>query len=384
MLFLLCVAWAGAELAAQTPAENTQPAAVTITVKDELSGKPLEGVAAVFREITPASRAEPIKATTDNAGQAVLKLTPGKQYRFSFHKYGYILPHARTLTSADSLAVELTLKALAVLAGIVVDDKGSPLADAIVSVTYDRAAVRTNERGEFEIPFHPTLHWPFRQEVSRNNLLLVRHVRRNLIAVAEIPAAVQSDSIRRYMYKEVIAATQGAELDGRVLDSRGKPVADADVEVQSERAEMKLPLYCSARTGADGTFLLPALPVGWKYEVQISRKKYGLASVKTDQTAPGRQPLGNIVLEDANLSISGKVVDAAGTPVPNVQLGLFSINGICPLQMDMTTTDAQGGFRFDDLPKGNVELLISLPDKPGQSQTVKADAGRDDVVVRLE
>ncbi|HEV2814190.1 MAG TPA: Pvc16 family protein [Solirubrobacteraceae bacterium] len=58
---------------------------------------------------------------------------------------------------------------------------------------------------------------------------------------------------------------------GLVVDSRGKRVAGASVEVRVEQAAPRPPLLLTALTGADGTFVLSALPGGVHDVVARSR-----------------------------------------------------------------------------------------------------------------
>ena len=61
-------------------------------------------------------------------------------------------------------------------------------------------------------------------------------------------------------------AGESVRLSGRVLDSGGKPVANACVFAAATKDSSRIPEYISAWTGADGRYTL-SVPVGGKYYV---------------------------------------------------------------------------------------------------------------------
>jgi len=118
-----------------------------------------------------------------------------------------------------------------------------------------------------------------------------------------------------------ITLTPAVTLIGRVTDLQGRPIAGADVNPSVHTGWPyggSFGLTVFKRTDGNGRYEIKALPVGQKYHIGVGLVDgYGENAVKLGLLEqPGRIELEDIVLLQANLSVSGIVFDESDTPVP--------------------------------------------------------------------
>jgi RNA polymerase sigma-70 factor (ECF subfamily) len=134
-------------------------------------------------------------------------------------------------------------------------------------------------------------------------------------------------------------------------------------------------------TDAEGHALVEGLPPG----LHVVRAEN--TRVEVDVREGARQQVR--VVKGLGMGISGRVVDASGDPVAGAQVGVGGPAAV------MKTSDAEGRFRFDDLPPGDYHLgvLVRRPDgvlsararaRPGDEVTLRLPAGRARLLVRVE
>jgi beta-lactamase regulating signal transducer with metallopeptidase domain/5-hydroxyisourate hydrolase-like protein (transthyretin family) len=139
----------------------------------------------------------------------------------------------------------------------------------------------------------------------------------------------------------------GGSVYGVVNDSKGKPVAGAEIFNQGGSSnEVR-----KAKSDAQGKYLLDDVYSDSIGHQLVVRAK-GLAPQRVDfRPGPAKQPAEvNVQLEPGH-GIKGRVVNEAGKPVPGVWVHFGEGNS--PAGMfygGSATTDAQGRFQFDSLP----------------------------------
>lgn len=168
----------------------------------------------------------------------------------------------------------------------------------------------------------------------------------------------------------------GVRLGGFVLDGAGLPVAAAEVSAELEKgaadqalappppkaldagvsvaidagAATSAPaIRVSLPTGLDGRFVVEGLEPG-RYRVRVTGAGLLPAEVRY---VPVPSDATRIVVS-RQVGIAGRVTDAAGKPVANVNVGVRgdAIGG----QLDRTT-DAAGAFSFPELPEGRYQVF---------------------------
>ena len=166
--------------------------------------------------------------------------------------------------------------------------------------------------------------------------------------------------------------TQSASA--RVVDENHRPVADAQVfllvhiklrEDATGLSVARLPVYGPLRTDAAGKFTLPNLVADSSYSVNA--RHWGYAAAEADfRVETGRKPeVPDLVLMANSLPLAGRVVDAAGKPVAEVEVTIARLiqtpdHATMAQGFRSMRTDRDGRFQFFGLPKGEYRLMATL------------------------
>ncbi len=212
------------------------------------------------------------------------------------------------------------------------------------------------------------------------------------------PAALKmfQDEVAR-----ALAADPQGEIACRVVDSRGEPVAGAQVNPQLWLTILPTsgPRSCSSYrygdqpgaagpTDADGRRVISKLCKG-KYKVRVTApgKAWAEKSVVLDPSAESASI--EIMLADGRV-IAGRILDEEGKPVPGATVRadqwdrvedttVFSASceWLRPLAVD-----SEGRFRFDDLPAGYYTFVVTAAGFARQ-EVKDIPAGKKDLRIRL-
>jgi hypothetical protein len=196
--------------------------------------------------------------------------------------------------------------------------------------------------------------------------LLVTHPGRNLASVADHPATYVAFARDSAAIEEPVHVTLRAAvtLRGLVTDQGGKPIAGARVEAGTG---------CTATTDADGKYTVTGIAPGTVYEARAVAEGYALGSAplgpRQVPAAGSTVELPNVVLAKADQALSGVVVDASGSPIPDAsvtaQLGAVRImvRGQLTDHLDSVQSDKDGRFTVSGL--------------RGKALALRATGGRD-------
>lgn len=159
-------------------------------------------------------------------------------------------------------------------------------------------------------------------------------------------------------------------VTGRVVDTDGNPLAGAlvrtdlrDTSTQMGNVDEHWRYGTYANTGPDGRFTLRSCWPGMDWDMRVTMPGHGESTVARQPLRDGESiDLGDIVLEPADLSVNGIVVDGTGQPVPNVRVragaagpGLSRRPPSHPLGAD-ASSGADGRFRITHLPRKQIRL----------------------------
>ena len=146
-------------------------------------------------------------------------------------------------------------------------------------------------------------------------------------------------------------------IEGRVVSTAGEPIAKAAVRIYvSDGRETAGAIYVE-RTTADGAFAVAGLPPG-TYVVDAGKDGYQTASRAPSLTiARGQTERIDIQLRPM-LTVSGRVIDQSGNPVPNVTVSLRSPRLARLYANRQAATDDFGKFRLTDVAPSN--YLVSI------------------------
>jgi len=148
---------------------------------------------------------------------------------------------------------------------------------------------------------------------------------------------------------------------GLVLDQAGRPVANATVTIDNKRAfsyyesMSKDPSYplaaeaieASAPTGSDGRFYIESVPIGTGWlvsQIRVSALSPGLYGEKMVRCVAGMQECYVEVELLPDATLEGRVVDEAGSPVPEASIGIMALFNY--MVRPDTKTAADGTFEI--------------------------------------
>lgn len=145
----------------------------------------------------------------------------------------------------------------------------------------------------------------------------------------------------------VMVMKKGLPVNGRVLDTQGKPIAGAHVYQGGDRFGSNYP---ETKTDADGNFKFAHCRPNAELVLTVTAK--GCAPDQKSMTLDKELKDIEFRLEPGHL-IKGRVVDSAGKPVPNVMIATDTWRGHRALTVRFDT-DAKGHFEWKEAPADEV------------------------------
>jgi len=279
----------------------------------------------------------------------------------------------RQVPSSPAAGVTNAVKTIRI-AGTVVDSAGKPLAGAVVECYQYDSGYRSFTANEMRVKQRVTTgtDGAFECRVPANTSMLV--VRKPGLA----PGWRQFYSLSNHRTEERVILTPPSSIKGIVVDESDDPVAGVEVwlsyacavvEPEEERRTYNYltgkPLRdCfSARTAADGTFVIQGFPTNASAEFAVGKSGKVVRSPQRDgispdtmQYQPGQRDL-KLVLDPAG-SIEGKVMAKETGQL----LAGFSLwaqptrGGYYGREPRPAESGADGIFRLPDLPAGSYSL----------------------------
>lgn len=291
------------------------------------------------------------------------------------------------------------------------DSKGEPIADAIVTAT-DRGKgdgfgflIRGgNMRGEK--PYSASARSDSDGNVQlRVNSGMTFKVEAHGEFFAPVTTEIAALTAGEVVDLGILTLTSGDRLVGRVLDPEGKPVVGAVVRLSDSGSSMMRGSTISrkAKTDENGDYLIDGLPTG-KYRVRAQSSGFLADEVNPlSVSGTGRKVEANFRLSEGRV-IEGTVVDLDGQPIEgawvapqmrfdNMDMGFDlddfefgegdeSQENANPGWPGSVLTDAQGRFKLGGLEELDVSLVIGA-DGYSISRTAVPNIG-EEVLVRLK
>lgn len=146
---------------------------------------------------------------------------------------------------------------------------------------------------------------------------------------------------------------RGTELSGRVVTSKGRPMAGVKIIDRRKWWEIQ------AVSDKDGRFTISGVRPGQKLSLKAELKEKRLRGYANVEVQPGDEV--KILLEEyETTSVSGRVVDGKGKPITgaNIQLTRWDTASGFGLGSNVAITDSSGRFEITDLIVGD-EYRIS-------------------------
>jgi len=278
------------------------------------------------------------------------------------------------VTSPRTAPVEILVKPrLPLVKGIVVDGRGQPVENGSVTVGLGQR-VLTDKQGRFEAMQNP---------LYPSHLVVVRDPKRHLASASFFYNALQE---MRVVLRPSIAVT------GRVIDDRGRGIANAKVNLQlnCKRPGRPRNIHGTAhlrgtRTDSEGYYRLDTvmpLKRTFSYHISYEATDYGSTRYSLKQRMKQGEEFGipDMQLVSLDGCISGVVLDEHDHPVANKPVFVGSDAGGAH-DGRATSTDEQGRFEFNRIPQGPVTLQAGFGQGPDAAY-IFAQSG-DNVAIKL-
>jgi hypothetical protein len=233
--------------------------------------------------------------------------------------------------------IEFLLEREPSVSGVVLDEKGQPVSGVTVNVLPGEGDILTDAAGKFNI------NWS-EGHTAEHRYILAQDEERNLEALEEIKDASRPINI---------TLKSGLTLFGLVTEPNGKAISAARVQLGASIPGWGVNIGNEVISDTTGRYEIKAVPPqqeGVQYQIEAAAEGYGnfeLRGFSPENAVNNRVDLEPLVLQPANLSVSGVVADANGKPVPNSPVFLGGRLGNPPGQPSLGKfTDEKGQFSF--------------------------------------
>jgi peroxiredoxin/protocatechuate 3,4-dioxygenase beta subunit len=338
VLVLVGLGRAGAD---QTPPSPPQPGRLLIHAVAAATGAPLEGVSVDCRRWAEGKPSNS-KLVTDKEGTAVYEWQPRApigRLTLTARKPGYAPIHIQWDDGAHPIelpaAKELRLEPATPVGGVIKDETGRPVTGAQVQVmapatesmlsnyVFTVGSAKTDAAGRWRVDDGPAN--------LASAFLSVTH-----------PDFRRGGGRPSHDLDSTVVLTRGLTLQGRVLDSGGHPIKNAQAVLGHDIWGTNPP---RATSGDDGTFVLRNCAAGASI---VTVQADGFAPQIQDVRVENETPPVAFRLEPA-ATIRFRVVDAAGNPLAGVDVAADTWRGHRSLTY-RKVTDADGRLTWPSAP----------------------------------
>jgi len=242
-----------------------------------------------------------------------------------------------------------------IITGTVKDEQGQPVKDTLIISTIPAMdeKIITNSEGIFSLRLplmQGTTSWS-PSPIQTSTYIIARQKEKNLAAVIKF-----NDQTNDYEIK----LSQATIISGKIIDINGTGIPKVETSLGYRMTDRGIMVFPEpTKIDANGVFEMRAVPQGFKYIVSASAKGYGQRNVEIDLRPDPNEAieLQPIILEIANLTISGVVVDQQDQPISGARISA-SGNNSQPADQE-TRTNAKGEFKIEGICQGELFLEIS-------------------------
>ena len=225
----------------------------------------------------------------------------------------------------------------ALVAGVVVDETGAPIADARVMIEM------TNRSWSDAVDSDAQGHW----QAGGFGAGKIVASASSSTHIATPDVTVPLDGVHPKL-DVVLRVERGATIGGVVVDATGKPVVDARIGAGSGQA----------RTDEHGRFLVTGLDPG-PTDIRVDAERFG-APIQQVTLARGQHIDVRFVVTDSG--IAGVVKDSHGDPVPDARVVASGPTDL------YASADGFGHFELEGLPPGDYMLSALRESDHGDPQ----------------
>lgn len=290
---------------------------------------------------------------SDEGGRFELTLPEGT-YQLNASAEGY---GATLITAHSGQTVSLVLPKSGAIEGRVLDEKGEPVRrfaiDVLTPATDDNPAVPPlfsrsfeSEDGAFRVTDLPS--WA----------VIVRATAADHAPVFSAPVMAGPSEVA----KVELTLSKGCTLTGRAVDPSGAPVPGVFIDAESliaagQMSNVALEAAAQGETQDDGSFVLPNVPRG-KIAVRGYDGANAVSTAEVDVSDCDSAPPVKLVMSPGG-SLTGVARGADGEPLAGARLTLMHR----PIGFVNTTSDAEGRYRFEQVPPGPLRMMAEHADR---------------------
>ena len=274
----------------------------------------------------------------------------GGRYEISVRHEEYV-DNALPNVTAGSSGIDFTLEHRGAIEGQVIDGStGQPV-----------ERFKITHFPEPYTPFYPGWERDLKEQSDGNGAFRISNVipgAAKIVVQAEgyLQADVDVAQVlpARTVKNVVVRLQPGLTLEGRVVDSNGRPVSNVGIIPSTVRPGIPMPPTITTRTGDDGTFVLTGLS---EETMTIGAYCPGYApAVESVSLAPARKNRLTITLASGATIQGAMYVNGVPSPGKVVRLYASAQIGDAP----QTTTTSNGGYHFAQVPPGEVSVMATV------------------------
>ncbi len=341
---------------------------IETVVREGTTKKPIHNI-----RVSAYSESYSALAWTNADGIARLRVPTG-EFKFSTSGEGYSYYRANepiNVAKGQTKYLEILLDRTPSASGIVLDESGQPVAGALVRAHPFGDEVLTGSTGRFEVGF---------DQRRPCKCLFARYVERNLAAIIDVK---DNSKPMKVTLKPALS------IAGQVTDANGVGIPAARISLCVHLTNCLSRFGSEALADARGRYEMRAIPpeqTGFDYRISVNASGYGPKEYERISITgePGTTAeMETLVLQPANQSISGVVVNAEGKPAARVPIFLHGLPGSIDQPEKSTATDNNGRFVIKRICKGQLRLQANFSSSPGGSGTLQAQGGDKNVKIIL-
>ena len=345
---------------------------LAVTVVDAATGRPLPNVA-LGGSLPQGPLPEDPPIFTDVQGRVQLHTLPGSVY-VSARPVGLWLDTADEIPEIEVAAdkapapVTLRLERGQMVRGKLTDEAGAPIVGANLGVTVTAGGhytqSDTNEDGSSTAGPLP-----------RSGAVQITVTEGT--GYERYNGEVKAAEINPLDWKLVLPVMPVADIKGRVVDSAGRPVAEANITLNSANEGQPNAATINPQTAAsdeEGKFVFEKMPAAVTYQAAAAKEGYRFLRGGGQLSRGQAIALDDLVLQGLTGKVAGTVTDAAGKPVAGATVMALGYTD------REATTDEKGAFAVAKLPPGPVRLLAV---RGRQAASVASRTGEGKAALRL-
>jgi len=341
---------------------------IEVIVREGTTKQPLHNV-----RVSAYSENSSGQGWTNAEGAARIRVPAGEYDVYtSAQQYSYYQSDKPVVVTKDqNTELDILLDRNPGASGVALDESGQPVAGALVRAHPFGDEALTDATGRFDVGFDPRTPCKY---------LFTRYVERNLAAIVQI----KDD------FGPIKAKLRPAlSIIGQVTDTNNVGIPAARLSLCVHLSNCLSRFGCEVVADARGRYQMTAVPPqqeGFDYRISVNASGYETKEYKqiSIMGEPGtRVEMKTIVLQPADQSISGIVVDAEGNPAAGVPIFLHDVPGSIDQPEKSTATDNNGRFIINRICKGQLRLQANFSSSPGGSGFLQAEGGDRNVKIIL-